>query len=286
MIRLDPDTVETARQGSRAALELIIRAAERPVFALALRMLADRADAEDATQEILIKILTHLGTLRDPAAAGAWAMRLACRHLVELRRMSRVEAMRLTFTGFAADLEEGLAPLADAALDEAEAQRAIAEVKVGCTLAMLTCLNRAARIAYLLGDVFEMTDQEAAMVLEINPAAYRQRLRRARAVVQAFVSARCGLVNREATCTCERRVCAAMAAGRVRPGASAFGLSDGQPGGMDALRSAIERMEAGRRAAALMRSQPDFPHCMDNWVSELLDRHLAGSPQVPGIGHA
>lgn len=281
MIRLDPDAVAAARQGNRAALESIIRAAQRPVFALALRMLADRADAEDATQEILIRILTHLGTLRDPGAAGAWAMRLACRHLVEQRRLSRVEAMRLTFSGFAADLEEGLAPLADAALDEAEAQRAIAEVKLGCTLAMLTCLNRAARIAYLLGDVFEMTDQEAAMVLEISPAAYRQRLRRARAAVQAFVSAHCGVVNRAATCSCERRVCAAMAAGRVRPGDSAFGLTGGQQGGLDALRNAIERMEAGRRAAALMRSHPDFPRCMNAWVSDLLDRHLAGPPPLP-----
>jgi hypothetical protein len=65
---------------------------------------------------------------------------------------------------------------------------AIEEVKIGCTLAMLVCLTRALRIAYLLGDVFELTDAEAADVLEIPPPAYRQRLRRARAVVKLRTS--------------------------------------------------------------------------------------------------
>lgn len=97
MIRLDPVQVAAARRGSRAALEAVVRAAERPVYNLALRMLAHPADAQDATQEILIKIVTNLGALREVEAAGGWAMRIACRHLVGARKHSRVEAMRLSF---------------------------------------------------------------------------------------------------------------------------------------------------------------------------------------------
>lgn len=96
MIRFDPEEIEAARRGSRAALERVVHAAERPIYNLALRMLANRADAEDATQEILVKIVTHLGELREVGAAGGWALRIACRHLVKARRRSRVEAMRLT----------------------------------------------------------------------------------------------------------------------------------------------------------------------------------------------
>ena len=58
MIELDRNEILAARQGSRAALSAIVRAAERPIYNLALRMLANRADAEDATQEILIRIVT------------------------------------------------------------------------------------------------------------------------------------------------------------------------------------------------------------------------------------
>ena len=107
-------------------------------------------------------------------------MGVACRHLVQECKRGRLEAMRLTFKGFAADLEQGLAPLPQNELSEIEAAMAIEEVKIGCTLAMLVCLTRELRIAYLLGDVFELTDTEAASVLEITPTAYRQRLRRAR----------------------------------------------------------------------------------------------------------
>ncbi|WP_346914184.1 RNA polymerase sigma factor [uncultured Roseibium sp.] len=271
MIRLDPMQVEAARSGDRAALETVVRAAERPVYNLALRMLAHPADAEDATQEILIKIVTHLGALRDIEAAGGWAMRIACRHLVEMRRTGRIEAMRLSFKGFAADLEQGLSDIADGALEDAETVLAVEEVKVGCTLAMIICLNRDLRIAYLLGDVFELTDTEAASVLEISPAAYRQRLRRARAAVTAFVLASCGNVSTEAACRCEKRVAAAEASGRIIRGESLFGLGGDGRRGVLAVRDQVRRLEEGRRAAALFRSNPDFSSNIAELVIETLE---------------
>lgn len=84
--------------------------------------------------------------------------------------------MRLTFEGIAADLDKGQTPLAESGLSEAEAALAIEEVKIGCTLAMLVCLTGDLRMAYVLGDVLELTDTEAAPVLEnftggISPAA-------------------------------------------------------------------------------------------------------------------
>lgn len=258
MIRLDPDTVLTARQGSRAALTAIVHAAERPIYNLALRMLANRADAEDATQEILIKIVTHLGSVRDAEAAGAWAFRIACRHLVQERRRGRVEAMRLTFEGFAADLERGLTTLPGDVLSDAEAALALEEVKIGCTLAMLVCLSRPLRIAYILGDVFEVTETEAAAVLDIAPSAYRQRLRRAREAVTGFVAARCGLVSDRAACRCDKRVAPALAMGRVTKGQSEFEATDGPYPSVADVRQHVSRLETGRAAAALMRSNPEF----------------------------
>lgn len=271
MIRFDPADIQAARRGDRAALEAVVRAAERPIYNLAIRMLANRADAEDATQEILIKLVTHLGALCEVGAAGGWALRIACRHLVEQRRQGRVEMMRLTFEGFAASLEQGLAPLPEGDLSEAETALAIDEVKVGCTLAMLTCLTRDLRIAYLLGDVFEVTDTQAASILEISPPAYRQRLRRARAAVTAFVSARCGVASEASACRCESRIGPAIACGRVRRGYSEFGIAAGEGADLAALRQHMGRLEDSRRAAALMRSNPDFQSRIGNLVLGLID---------------
>ncbi len=52
--------VTEAVQGNRKSLEEIIRRIQGKVYGLALRMLFHPADAEDATQEILIKVITHL----------------------------------------------------------------------------------------------------------------------------------------------------------------------------------------------------------------------------------
>jgi RNA polymerase sigma factor (sigma-70 family) len=258
MIRLDPAEVEAARQGDRAALDGVVRAAEKPVFNLAMRMLAHRADAEGATQEILIKLITNLGGLREPEAAGGWAMRIACRHLVNRRKRSRVEAMRLSFDAFAADLEKGLDPQPPDDLQAAEVAVAMEQVKIGCTLAMLTCLSRKLRIAYLLGDILELTDKEAASALETTPAAYRQRLRRSRAVVTDFVVHHCGNASLSAACLCEKRISAAMQSGRISQDHTQCRGTGTDRKTIPMLRAEIRRLEESRRTAALLRSNPDF----------------------------
>lgn len=273
MIRLDAQQVLAAREGNRAALEAIVRAAERPIYNLSMRMLANRADAEDATQEILVKIVTNLGSVRDIEVAGAWAFRIACRHLLHERKRGAIEAMRLTFQGFAADLETGLSPLAEHGLNEVEAKLAIDEVKIGCTLAMLTCLSRELRMAYILGDIFEVTDTEAAEVLDIGSAAYRQRLRRARAVVTAFVQSHCGLVSGQAACRCERRVGQALKIGRITRGQPDLTAGSSDVPNIAEIRDRIEVIERERASAALMRSNPDFTSHVGELIGGLIDRY-------------
>ncbi|MHB9098158.1 MAG: sigma factor [Syntrophales bacterium] len=58
------DLVEQAKMGNKDVLEEIIRRIQDRLYGLALRMLFIPADAEDATQEILVKIITHLGTFK------------------------------------------------------------------------------------------------------------------------------------------------------------------------------------------------------------------------------
>ena len=258
MIILKRDIVASARQGSREALEALVRALERPVFNLAIRMLGNRADAEDAAQEILIKVITHLGDVREEAAAGAWAFRIACRHLVHARKRRGLEAQRLSFRAFASDLAEGAEDLPDSLADDPETVVMIEEVKIGCTLALLTCLSRPLRAAYVLGEIFELSDVEAADALEVEPAAYRQRLRRARLLVTAFTQARCGIVSPGAACRCDRRVIQAMQLGRVTKGQPTLGGDAPSTPRISEVRAEIAKLERGRVAAALLRSNPSF----------------------------
>src|SRR5262245_8837807 len=182
-----------AREGERAALEALVRAVEGDVRALALRFLWHPQDAEDASQEILVRIVTGLGTFRGESRFRTWAYRVACNTLLSLRRR-RMEQEPLSFQALGEDLATGLTeepPAADLGVDHA---LLLEEVKIGCTLAMLLCLDRGQRLAYILGEIMELDHAEAAAVLEISPAAFRKRLSRARASIVDFTMSHCGLV--------------------------------------------------------------------------------------------
>jgi RNA polymerase sigma factor (sigma-70 family) len=263
MIVVATDLIERAKAGERSALAALVMSIERPIFNLAMRMLASRPDAEDASQEILIRVVTRLGSLRDPGAAGGWVLRIAVRHLVSWRKRSALERARLSFSGFAADLSEGL--MADAR-DDMETRALADEVRVGCTLALLTCLSRPLRMAYILGAIFELADVEAAGALDISPDAFRQRLKRARAGVEGFMRIHCGLVARHCACSCERRVLVAKEKGRVGASAPAERAHE-----LGRVREEISRLEAAQAAVHVMRRNRDFSSDVARRVLAMLE---------------
>jgi RNA polymerase sigma factor (sigma-70 family) len=236
-----------ARSGSQDALEQVVRRLADGVYRVALRMAANVPDAEDATQEILLKIAARLGSFRGESSLSTWAYRIAVNHLLD-RKRSRVEELSLDFEAFGADLLDGLAaPAADAEPALAE------EVKLGCTLAMLTCLDRPHRVAYLLGEVFDLPPDAAADVSEVKSDAHRQRLSRARRQVEAFTQSYCSLVNPAAPCACDRRVSRARELGRIASGRLALNTHP-----QSALEGSLREMEAMHAAAALMRGHPRY----------------------------
>ena len=62
----DPEVIRRAAAGDGDALYALLRALQPALFQLAVRMLRHRADAEDATQEVLLRIVTHLAQYRGP----------------------------------------------------------------------------------------------------------------------------------------------------------------------------------------------------------------------------
>jgi hypothetical protein len=103
-------------------------------------------------------------------------------------------------------LDTHLAPQPWHADSEAEYRELCEEVRLGCTYGMLLCLSRELRLAYILGDLLEMTDREGAAALEITPAAFRQRLKRARDTVRPIILGRCSLFDPAGTCRCDRQI--------------------------------------------------------------------------------
>jgi RNA polymerase sigma factor (sigma-70 family) len=202
-----------AIDGDRGALDVVVRELQSRVYHLALRMLWNREDAEDATQEILVRIVTRLSQFDFRSRLHTWAFRVAVNYILDVKK-SATERLHLSFERFADTLTAGLDLEVDA---DAEHSLLIEEVKVGCTLAMLQCLDRPHRLAYVLGEIMELKGPEAAEVLDVSPELFRKRLQHARASVLSFTKSYCGLASDTAPCRCDRQVASAVRDGRVNP---------------------------------------------------------------------
>jgi RNA polymerase sigma factor (sigma-70 family) len=193
-------TVAEAQMGDTQALERVLRFCQEPIYNLALRMVWNPTDAEDATQEILIKIVTHLSQFRGASRFTTWIYRIATNHLLTLRQQ-RAERSDITFAALRALHGEATVP-EPSVPDSADEALQLAEITRQCTLGMLLRLDREQRIAYILGEVFEVPSEQGAQITETTPATYRKRLSRARLRLRAFLAERCGLVNPALTCQC------------------------------------------------------------------------------------
>jgi RNA polymerase sigma factor (sigma-70 family) len=241
------DLARLAVDGDRDALEELVKALQGDVYGLALRMLWNREDAEDATQEILVRSVTRLSQFDFRSRLKTWVYRIAVNYILDLKK-SPVERMHLTFEKFAEDLANGLS--SDGPTD-AERSVLTEEVKIGCTLGMLQCLDRPHRLAYVLGEILDLPGPEAAQALEISPDLFRKRLQHARTAIQSFTRRYCGLASDSANCACHRRVPAAVRLGRVRPDALDFAQ---QASSYEEARNLVRRVEHARWALEVHRS--------------------------------
>jgi RNA polymerase sigma factor (sigma-70 family) len=200
-----------ACEGDREALSALLREIQHPMYRLALRFLGHPDDAQDACQEILIRIVTRLDTFEGRSKFTTWAYTVAVRSLLRTRRRL-VESSVRGAAQFAAFLDAGLGEV-DTTLEEAEYRLLCEEVRISCTYGMLLCLSRPQRAAYLLADVLGLTDVDGAEILGCSRAAFRQRVSRARRTLRQVIDNRCGLVDLANPCRCGRQLASSQAAG-------------------------------------------------------------------------
>lgn len=217
---VDPEEstwVEQAKAGNLSALDRLLRRHQPWIFNLALRMVWRRDTAEDAAQEILLKAVTHLGSFEGRSKFSTWLYRIAVNHLLNVRK-SEMEERRMTF----ADLGRSLAECVESELPD-EAQLPVGhallveEAKLGCVTAMLMCLDRRQRLAFVLGEILGVTGEEGGAILAVTADNFRQLLARARADLYAFMQDRCGLVNVANPCRCSKKAGAFMRNGWLDP---------------------------------------------------------------------
>ena len=100
--------IDQATAGDEKALETLLTGVQDLVFNLSLRMLGTFPDAEDASQEILLKIITHLSAFKKESAFSTWVFRIAVNHLQNYKK-SMFAHQPLSFEYYGYDIENGKA---------------------------------------------------------------------------------------------------------------------------------------------------------------------------------
>jgi len=215
----DADRVlaERGAAGERVAVEELVRRHQAWIYNIAVRMLAHPQDAEDATQEILIKAITRLSSFEGRSSVRTWLYRIVVNHVLNTKR-GRLEPETLTFSCYAHGLDNTPdLDLPDEASVPVDVRLIVDEARLSCTSGMLLCLDRAQRLVYILGEVFDVTDAVGAELLEISRDNFRQRLTRARRDLHNFMNDKCGLVDPANPCRCEKKTRGFIQAGYVDP---------------------------------------------------------------------
>lgn len=198
--------IDLAIDGDRNALEIVVIEINNFIFNISLRMLGNINDAEDVTQDILMKILSKLSTFNNKSSFKTWVYRITVNFLLDYKRNLDYS---LNFDSFANDLKISQVESEKSSNNDLEN-----ELKLSCTNIMLQCLSPKARCIFILGTIFKVDSITASEILNIRPENYRQILSRSRKKVGNFLAQYCEHAGGE-ICSCNRRVNYAISKSRL-----------------------------------------------------------------------
>jgi RNA polymerase sigma-70 factor (ECF subfamily) len=179
--------IASVQQGERELFYELVRPYERRVYAAALAILRNEADAEDACQEAMLKAFAHIQQFRAEARFSTWLIQITVNEALMRRRRDRTVVME----GLAEhpDEEGNYAPrdfadwreIPSEALERKEVRQRLASA--------LATLDRKYREVFVMRDMEHLNIQETAEALGISVASVKTRLLRARLMLRDLLAA-------------------------------------------------------------------------------------------------
>ena len=261
--------VDKATAGDKKALETLVTGVQDIVFNLSLRMLGTFSDAEDATQDILLKMITHLSSFRGDSSFTTWVFSIAANHLKNYKKHMFAH-YPLSFEYYGDDIENGKIQDVPDLTQNVEKDILAEELKMSCTNVMLQCLDTESRCIFILGTMFKVDSRIAGDILEMTPEAYRQRLSRIRRKMADFLGQYCGEYG-GGGCKCKDRVNYAIQNRRINPLQLDYTVSKEIPiKTMLEVKNAMEDIDDLSQDFSFCKSYQS-PERMKHLIQELLD---------------
>lgn len=163
--------VAAALAGERAAFAALVDAYKNPVYNLCYRMLGTSTEAEDAAQEVFVRLYRRLHTYDASRKLSSWVLSIASHYCIDVLRRRRLQTV---------DIEEmpPWQPLVSSQpLPEAHLLNAEREARIQALLAQLEPHYRAPLIMHYWND---MSYEEICAATGLSLSALKSRLHRAR----------------------------------------------------------------------------------------------------------
>src|SRR6476620_12715313 len=161
----DAGLVEQVKNGDRSALERLVLRHQAWIYNIAIRMVFRPQDAEEVTQEVLIKAITKLSTFKGESTFRTWLYRIAANHVLNMKRRW-AETQTTTFADYGAAIDGTPdRDLPDPNTVPVEVPLLVEEAKIGCTMGILLCLDRTQRLIFTLGAILGASDAVGPDVL-------------------------------------------------------------------------------------------------------------------------
>jgi len=248
--------VDLAMAGDSDGLEALIVAIRDKIYNLALKMLYQPSDADDATQEILIKIVTRLDGFKRLSSFDTWAFSIASNHLLNKRKS--LFRHQFTFRNCEEMIINDVVDSSTVQSFKGEQDMIIEEMRISCMQGLLQCLDWDHRIAYILGETMDVSSEEGGQILGISSVAFRKRLSRSRQRLRDFLTRNCTLYNDANPCKCPDRVMIAFKKGLLDPDHLRFIVDAPSQGERLKFREQLWELEGLSREASLMRYHVEY----------------------------
>jgi len=179
--------IELLRRDSPEAMDEAIGLLQNTVYSFSMKVCGHPEDAEDTMQEVLFRSLKHLAKIQDPKALSVWLYTVTRNRCWRMRRKpANGEGRHISLEELMPDDAELAMLMQDVSMSP-EGSASLAEQEAILQKAVLL-IPIPLRLVLVLHDMEELTTEEVAQVLGLQPGTVRVRLHRARLAVRKAMS--------------------------------------------------------------------------------------------------
>jgi RNA polymerase sigma-70 factor (ECF subfamily) len=199
----------------KTSIDNIVKTYGKKVYNLAYRLIGDRQDAEDVTQETFLQVYQDLDNFRGESAIYTWIYRIAVNNCLQVKRKlnrAYIDSLDEKIEQFRHDIPSEVEHWENDPEKRYLYDELLRTIRQECYHFMTFRLTDEQRVVYILWVVLNFSLDDISTILQIDKSTVKARLQRAKSNLRSYFRSRCQwILGGESTCSCQSRIGFAMA---------------------------------------------------------------------------